>query len=123
MESITQAVQTELAINNWNDKNEVHLCGVLIREPESRYTSGGKLVCNFSLCTQTGEHRTFHNCVAWEALAEQIAAVKNPPTKKRQRLRIVGRLNTRVWERDGDKRTSTEIICRQIAIEGAPDEN
>src|SRR5580698_7792823 len=34
-----------------DDKNEVHLCGVLSREPESRYTAGGKLVANFSLCT------------------------------------------------------------------------
>jgi hypothetical protein len=106
-----------------DDKNEVHLCGVLSREPESRYTAGGKLVANFSLCTQAGEHRAFHNCVAWENLAEQITAVKNPPTKKRQRLKIVGRLNTHVWEKDGDKRTSTEIICRQITVEGGHDEN
>ena len=121
MESIAQAVKPQTTIGS--DRNEVTLVGFLVREPESRYTSSGKLVSNFVVSTRLGEHNTSHHCVAWEQLAEQITALKNPPTKRRQRLKIVGRLNYRSWERDGDKRTSTEIICRQITVEGATDEN
>jgi single-strand DNA-binding protein len=111
-------------VSNWLDRNEIHLCGELTRDPEARYTSSGKMVCNFSLATKIGEARTFHNCVCWEALAEKVATLKNPPTKKRQRLKVVGRLQTRTWEtRDGEKRSSTEVVCRQIAVEGGEVKN
>jgi len=91
------------------DKNEVTLLGSLVRDPEPRYTGKGKLVCNFSLCVLRGPLKTFVACTCWEEIAERVACLK-----ARQRVYIRGRIQTRIWEKNGEKRTSTEVICDQI---------
>jgi single-strand DNA-binding protein len=98
---------------NYADKNEVHLCGEIVRDVESRNTKTGKLVANFSLCTRNREFRSYHNLVAWEKLAEQVAELK-----KGQRIKVVGTLQTRSWEQDGAKHYKTEIVCWEIVIQG-----
>jgi len=99
--------------NSFQDHNECHLCGEIVRDVEARYTKTGKLVANFSLCTRNREFRTYHNLVAWETLAEKVAELK-----KGQRLKVVGALQTRSWEQNGATRYKTEIVCWQIVIQG-----
>lgn len=102
--------------------NKVILIGRLGRDPEMRYTAGGTPVCNFTLATdevfrgKTGEmqRRTeWHRIVAWSKLAEQCSKLLG----KGKLCYIEGRLQTRDWnDRDGNKRTTTEIVARVMRI-------
>ena len=92
-------------------KNEVHLAGVLTRDPEIKYTPSGKAVANFSVATTYQKYTEYHRCTAWEKLAESLA-----DKHKGDFVRIVGRLQTRSWEdkQSGQKKYSTEIVAFQV---------
>jgi single-strand DNA-binding protein len=97
--------------------NKVILVGRLGRDPETRYTSGGQPVANFTLATdesfksRTGERQKrteWHRVVLWGKLAE----IAQQYLKKGMLVYVEGRLQTRQWEdkRDGQKRQTTEIV-------------
>jgi single-strand DNA-binding protein len=97
--------------------NKAILVGRLGRDPETRYTSGGQAVANFTLATdesykdRTGERQKrteWHRIVLWGKLAE----IAQQYLKKGMLIYIEGRIQTRQWEdkRDGQKRTTTEIV-------------
>ena len=96
--------------------NKVILVGRLGRDPETRYTSGGQAVCNFTMATdesyrdRAGERQKrteWHRIVLWGKLAE----ISQQYLKKGQLVYIEGRIQTRQWDdRDGNKRTTTEIV-------------
>jgi len=102
--------------------NKVILIGRLGRDPEMRYTAGGTPVCNFTMATdevfrdkggQTQKRTEWHRIVAWSKLAEQCSKLLG----KGKLCYIEGRLQTRDWnDRDGNKRTTTEIVARQMRI-------
>jgi single-strand DNA-binding protein len=102
--------------------NKVILIGRLGRDPEMRYTAGGTPVCNFTMATDEvfrdkgGEmqRRTeWHRIVAWSKLAEQCQKLLG----KGKLCYVEGRLQTRDWnDREGNKRTSTEIVARAMRI-------
>ncbi len=102
--------------------NKVILIGRLGRDPEMRYTAGGTPVCNFTLATdevfrdkggETQKRTEWHRIVAWAKLAEQCSKLLG----KGKLCYIEGRLQTRDWnDREGHKRTSTEIVARQMRI-------
>jgi len=97
--------------------NKVILVGRLGRDPETRYTSGGQAVANFTLATdesykdRSGERQKrteWHRIVLWGKLAE----IAQQYLKKGMLVYIEGRIQTRQWEdkRDGQKRQTTEIV-------------
>ncbi len=97
--------------------NKVILVGRLGRDPETRYTSGGQAVANFTMATdesykdRAGERQKrteWHRIVLWGKLAE----IAQQYLKKGMLVYIEGRIQTRQWEdkRDGQKRTTTEIV-------------
>jgi single-strand DNA-binding protein len=97
--------------------NKAILVGRLGRDPETRYTSGGQAVANFTLATdetfkdRSGERQKrteWHRIVLWGKLAE----IAQQYLKKGMLVYIEGRIQTRQWEdkRDGQKRTTTEIV-------------
>ena len=102
--------------------NKVILVGRLGRDPEMRYTAGGTPVCNFTMATdevfrdkggQTQKRTEWHRIVAWSKLAEQCSKLLG----KGKLCYIEGRLQTREWnDRDGNKRTTTEIVARTMRI-------
>ena len=50
------------------------LMGRLTRDPELKYTTGGKAYANFTLAVQkTRDEAEFIDCIAWEKTAENIA--------------------------------------------------
>ena len=51
-------------------RNEVHLRGLLVRDPEIRYTASGKPVANFTVLTAYEKRTEYHRCTAWEKVAE-----------------------------------------------------
>lgn len=95
--------------------NKVCLLGRLGKDPELKQTQSGMAVCNFSLATSSrvkgGEKTQWHNIVAWDKTAETCA---NFLGKGRQ-VAIEGRIEYRDWEdKDGNKRTSTDIVAERI---------
>lgn len=92
--------------------NQVFLIGNLTRDPELTETAGGISVCRFSIAVSRkyqnsdGERETdFFNCQAWRGLAESIARY----LKKGNKVAVTGSLQNRSYEKDGEKRTVTEI--------------
>ncbi|CAF1786382.1 Single-stranded DNA-binding protein A [Bacillus subtilis] len=98
--------------------NRVVLVGRLTKDPELRYTPGGKAVATFTLAinrtytNQQGEREAdFIQCVVWKRIAENVANY----LKKGSLAGIDGRLQTRNYEnQQGQRVYVTEIICESV---------
>lgn len=91
--------------------NNVSLSGNVCKDIELKTIPSGKRVANFSIAINEGKDKTeFINLVAWEKTAELI----HQYVKKGDRLSCVGRLQTRSWEKDGQKRYATEVVITQF---------
>ena len=106
--------------------NKAILVGRLGRDPETRYTSGGQAVANFTMATdetykdRAGERQKrteWHRVVLWGKLAE----IAQQYLKKGMLVYIEGRIQTRQWEdkRDGQKRQTTEIVGTTMRMLGS----
>lgn len=105
------------------DLNKVMIIGRLTRDPEIRTTSNGANVASFSIATgftwtdqqgQKKEQTEFHNVVAWRKLADIIGQY----LKKGSQVYIEGRLQTRNYEKDGQKHYRTEIVADNMIMLG-----
>jgi len=106
--------------------NKALIVGRLTRNPESRTTPSGQMVCSFSVATsrtwknssgEKQEKTDFHNIIAWGKLAElcQTYLIKG------QMVFIEGRIETRSWEGpDGAKRSRTEIVAENLQFGPKP---
>ena len=97
--------------------NRVELIGYLGREPEMRYTPGGKAVtsCSVGIGSGSGEGRSTEwvNISAWERTAE----VLNTYGKKGALVYVEGRLQTRTWDgQDGAKHSRTEVVVSRLQL-------
>ena len=99
--------------------NKVILIGNLGREPEMRRTPGGDAVTEFSMATKEiytdkngnrKEETEWHNIVLWRKLAENA----DQYIKKGSSVYIEGKLKTRSWEDNGQRRYRTEIIASSM---------
>lgn len=106
--------------------NKVILLGNAGKDPEVKFTPAGKPVAKFSLATserfkdKSGEWQEkteWHNVVAWERLAE----IAGEYIKKGDKVYVEGRLQTRSWEKDGQKHYSTEVNASEIVLLGKPE--
>jgi single-strand DNA-binding protein len=100
-------------------ENSVTLVGNLTKDPELRYTTGGRGVASFGLAVnrrymvngEWQEQVSFFNVVAWADLGENAAASLH----KGNRVIVTGRLEQRSYEtRDGEKRNVTEVIADEL---------
>ncbi len=108
--------------------NKVILIGRLGADPEIRYTPSGAEVANFRIATnetwtnkngEKEERVEWHRIIAWRALAKICGEYLN----KGKLVYVEGRLRTRTWEdRDGNKRTTTEIEATDMKMLGGPGE-
>src|SRR3954463_3613954 len=106
--------------------NQVTLMGNLTRDPELRTTPNGASVCSFSLALNRSykgadgdwkEATDFIDIVAWGPLGERVAQYL---TKGRAAL-VSGRLQSRSWEQDGQKRNKVEVVAQDVTfLGGAP---
>jgi len=94
--------------------NKVILVGRLTRDPEVRYTQTGKAVASFSVAVNTGfgenKRADFIPIVVWDKLAEICG---NNLTKGRNVL-VEGRLQISEYEKDGQKRRTTEVVAQNV---------
>ena len=104
--------------------NKAILIGNLGKDPELRYTPGGKAVATFSLATterwtgqdgQKNESTTWHNIVAW---GKQAEVIKEYLAKGRP-VYIEGRIVNRSYDdKDGNKRYVSEIVVQNFQFIG-----
>ncbi len=97
----------------------VTIVGNITRDPELRFTAGGKGIASFGLAVnrrwqQNGEWQekvSFFNVTAWDSLGENIAASLTKGT----RVIVTGRLEQREYEtKEGEKRNVVEIVADEI---------
>ena len=102
--------------------NKAALIGHLGRDPETRHLDSGTVVCNFSIATNEkygdSESTSWHRIVAFGKLAE----ICQKYLTKGKAIYIEGRIQYREWEdKDGNKRTTTEIVARDMVMLGGGD--
>lgn len=105
--------------------NQVTLMGNLTRDPELRTTPNGQSVCSFSLALNRSyksadgewqEATDYIDIVAWGPLGERVAQYLS---KGRPAL-VSGRLQSRSWEQDGQKRSKVEVVAGDVTFLGGP---
>ena len=103
--------------------NTITVKGRLARDPELRHTQTDVPVASFTVAvdrrfTPEGQERQadFIDCVAWRKTGENISKF----FKKGKEILVRGSLQSRKWEdKDGNKRTSWEIIVEEFDFCGA----
>ena len=91
--------------------NVVILMGRMTRDPELKFTSGGKAFANFSLAVQkTKDEVEFIDCTVWEKTAETIAEY----FRKGNRILVQGRLSVSSYEQNGEKRRMTRVVVNSF---------
>lgn len=105
--------------------NKVLLYGNLTRDPEVRALPSGQQVASFSIATnrtytnkegQKQEAVEYHNIVAFGRQAEVIAQY----LKKGRPIFVDGRLQTRSWEKEGQKQYRTEVVIDNFQFGPSP---
>lgn len=103
--------------------NQVVLMGNLTRDPELRTTPNGQSVCSFSLALNRSwkgadgtqqEATDYVDVTAWGPMGENVAKFV---TKGRPVL-VSGRLQSRSWEQDGQKRSKVEVVAQDVTFLG-----
>ena len=99
--------------------NKAILIGRLTRDPELRYTSSNRAVCQFSVAIDrpftnqsTGQREAdFINVVAWDKTAENIGKYMS----KGRLIAVEGRIQTRNYDNnEGKKVYVTEVIASNV---------
>lgn len=104
--------------------NKVILVGNLGADPELKYTSSNRPVCNLSVATnetykdksgQKQEKVEWHRVTVWGDQAENCSKF----LAKGRSVYLEGRLQTRSWDdKDGQKRYATEIVADRVVFLG-----
>src|SRR3990167_1293958 len=103
--------------------NQVVLMGNLTRDPEVRQIPSGQSVCSFSLALNRSfkggdgewkEATDYVDIVGWGSLGERVGQW----LKRGSQCLVTGRLQSRQWEQDGQKRTKTEVVAQDVTFLG-----
>jgi single-strand DNA-binding protein len=105
--------------------NQVILMGNLTRDPELRQTPNGHSVASFGLALNRSykgadgnwqEATDFVDIVAWGPLGERVAQYLS----KGRPCLVNGRIQSRSWEQDGQKRSKIEVVAQDVTFLGGP---
>lgn len=103
--------------------NKVILIGNVGKDPDIKIFDNGNKAASFSLATsetyknKAGEKVTnteWHNIVIYGKLADIVENY----VKKGQLLAVEGKIKTRSYEKDGEKRYVTDIVCHEMKMLG-----
>ena len=104
--------------------NKAIILGNLGADPEMRFTQGNVPVAKFNVATtekwkdksgQLQEKTEWHRVVVWGKMAENIKFLS-----KGRQVYVEGRIQTRQWEKDGQKKYTTEIVATSVVFLGGP---
>lgn len=99
--------------------NKALLYGNLTRDPELRSLPSGMNVVNFSIATnrtfkdrdgKKQEQTDFHNVVVFGRQADTVSQY----LKKGSAVFVEGRMQTRSWEKEGQKMYRTEVVADRV---------
>ncbi len=108
--------------------NKVILIGRLGADPELKYTPNGTAQAKINLATSerwkdndgnNQEKTEWHRIITWRRQAEFAGEW----LKKGQLVCVEGKLQTRSWEQDGQKRYMTEVVADNITMLGSKSES
>lgn len=122
----SQAVFGLLAYGGQTMINKVILLGNLGANPEVKQTGSGSPIVNLRVATSerwVDKQGEKHERTEWHRVVvfgKQAEAAGKYLTKGRQ-VYIEGRLQTKEYEKDGQKRYSTDVICDTIQFLGGKD--
>jgi len=99
--------------------NKVILLGNLGQDPEIMHLQSGGKVANMSLATSESwkdrntrerkERTEWHRIIVWN---EGLIGVIEKHLAKSDQIMVEGQLETRTWEKEGQRHYSTEIVLR-----------
>lgn len=97
--------------------NTITVTGNVGKDPELRFTQGGKAVAKFTVADTRGKgddkQTTWHNVVCFDEQAENVCE----QVKKGSRVLVQGRLNKDKYvDKDGNNRESVEIVADEICL-------
>lgn len=102
--------------------NRIFILGRLGQDPELKYMADGTAVCRLSVATSekwtdkgTGEkkeHTEWHRITMWRRLAE----IAGEYLKKGSQVYVEGKLQTRSYDKDGQKHYATEIVAASMQL-------
>lgn len=107
--------------------NRVTLLGNVGRDPEVKVITGGNAVAEFSLATSRGgytgkdgkevpQKTQWHRIKAFGAITSSIEKY----VKKGSTIYVEGRIEYSEYEKNGEKRQSTEIILEDMSLLSQP---
>ena len=105
--------------------NKVFIIGNLTRDPELKALPSGTKVCSFGMATNRNfkdkdgnrqEATEFHNIVVFGRVAELAAQY----LKKGSQAYVEGRLQTRSWEQNNEKKYRTEVVAETVQFGNRP---
>lgn len=108
--------------------NKIMIQGRLTRDPELRYTPGGKAVTGFVLAVdrdvknkETGKRESdFIEVVVWGDTAEFVSKYFS----RGSQAVVEGRLQVRDWiDKEGGKRRTAEVVANNVYFCGSKGEN
>ncbi|MDP9036785.1 MAG: single-stranded DNA-binding protein [Myxococcota bacterium] len=103
--------------------NRVMLLGNLGADPDLKVTPGGQAVLKLRLATNESyldrnnvrqERTEWHRVTVWGRRAEALGKI----LQKGDSLFVEGRLQTSSYEKNGEKRYSTEVVASNIVLPG-----
>lgn len=102
----------------------VTISGNVVRDPQLRFTQSGDAVVSFTVAYtkrkfnresnswQDDGDALFLDVTAWKALAEGAAEGLRQGSK----VVVTGELRQRNWEKDGQKRSSVELVASDVGV-------
>lgn len=97
--------------------NSATLIGRLTKAPELKKTQNDKSVCNFTIAVDRRfdrEKTDFLSIVAWNKTAEFVCSYFH----KGDAIGVLGRIETRSYEKDGVSHIVTEIVADEVFFTG-----
>jgi len=106
--------------------NKAILVGRLTKDPELKTTGSGVNVCSFTIAVnrrfrnaEGNYDADFINCVAWRQQAEFLSRFFS----KGRMVGVVGSIQTRNYERDGQRVYVTEVVADEISFVDSKSQN
>src|SRR5437763_5412556 len=104
--------------------NKVILIGNLGADPELKYTPSSRALCNLRIATtdvfkdkggQRQERTEWHRVTVWGDQAENCSKYLS----KGRSVYVEGRLQTRSYDKDGQKHYATDIVADRVVFLGS----
>src|SRR5438045_2332719 len=104
--------------------NKVILVGNLGADPELKYTPSSRALCNLRIATtevfkdkggQRQEKTEWHRVTVWGDQAENCSKY----LAKGRSVYVEGRLQTRSYDKDGQKHYATDVVATQVVFLGS----